>query len=168
MFERILTGSRYSIIIAVVGSLIASLVLLLYGGLEIIYLLAESLTELSVDGTIEKSLILTFIEVIDLFLLAAVFYIISVGLYELFINDRVDLPAWLRIHDFEGLKGKLISILVVVLSVIFLGQAANWDKRLDLLGFGAAVALVIAALAYFLGPKSKKNTPVSTTPDIEE
>lgn len=159
MFERILTGSRYSIIIAVVGSLIASLVLLLYGGLEIIYLLAESFTELSIDGTIEKSLILTFIEVIDLFLLAAVFYIIAVGLYELFINDRVDLPAWLRIHDFEGLKGKLISILVVVLSVIFLGQAANWDKRLDLLGFGAAVALVIAALAYFVKKDSKYDEP---------
>jgi len=168
MFERILTNSRYLIIVAVIGSLISSLALLLYGGLEVFYLISGSITELTVDGKIEKAFILTFVEVIELFLLGCAFYIIALGLYELFINDRVSLPAWLEIHDFDDLKGKLISVLVVVLGVIFLGGVATWDKQSDLLGFGVAIALVIAALAYFIRYKSKKNVSAPNASDSDE
>lgn len=156
MFERILTNSRYLIIVAVIGSLISSLALLLYGGLEVFYLISGSINELTIDGKIEKAFILTFVEVIELFLLGCAFYIIALGLYELFINDQINLPAWLEIHDFDDLKGKLVSVLIVVLGVIFLGAVATWDKKSDLLGFGAAIALVIAALAYFLRHRSNK------------
>ena len=156
MFERILTGSRYLILIAVIGSLVASLVLLAYGGLEVIFILARAFSEITIDAKVDKGLILTFIEVVDLFLLGTAFYIIALGLYELFINDRINLPAWLEIHDFDDLKGKLISVLVVVLGVLFLGQAANSKGDANLLAYGVAIALVIAALSYFLSQKTKK------------
>jgi hypothetical protein len=39
---------------------------------------------------------------------------------------------------------------VVVLAVLFLGAVVGWDGSRDLLGFGVGVALVIAALTYFL------------------
>jgi hypothetical protein len=38
----------------------------------------------------------------------------------------------------------------VVLGIAFLGQAVTWDGQRDLLGFGTATALVIAALAFHL------------------
>lgn len=41
-------------------------------------------------------------------------------------------------------------MVVVVLAVLFLGAVVSWDASRDLLGFGAGVALVIAALTYFL------------------
>jgi uncharacterized membrane protein YqhA len=163
MFERILTRSRYMIVIAVIGSLIASLTLILYGGLEVVYILVDAVKGISIDAKVDKSLILTFIEVIDLFLLGTAFYIIALGLYELFINDRIDLPAWLVIHDFDDLKGKLISVLVVVLGVLFLGQVANWKGGTDLISYGVTIALVIASLAYFQSHKAKKE--IISSPD---
>jgi hypothetical protein len=51
--------------------------------------------------------------------------------------------------------------VIVVLGVLFLGQVISWDGTRDLLGFGAAVALVIAALTYFLSQKARKDKPTS-------
>ena len=62
-----------------------------------------------------KKLVVAMIEVIDLFLLGTVFYITALGLYELFISDNIDVPEWLEIHTIDDLKGKLISVVVVVL-----------------------------------------------------
>ena len=51
----------------------------------------------------------------------------------------------------------LVVVVVVVLSVLFLGAVVGWDGSRDLLGFGAGVAMVIAALTYFLSTaKSEK------------
>jgi hypothetical protein len=47
-------------------------------------------------------------------------------------------------------------VVVVVLAVPFLGAVVGWDDSRDLLGFGTAVALVIAALTYFL-PTAKSD-----------
>lgn len=105
-----------------------------------------------------KTLVLSCIEVIDLFLLATVFYITALGLYELFIDDRIKVPEWLEIHDIDDLKGKLTSVVVVVLSVVFLGQAIRWEGNPNILHFGISVALVIASLTYFLsGKKNRKS-----------
>jgi len=38
---------------------------------------------------------------------------------------------------------------------LFLGQVMTWDGERDLLGYGAAIALVIAALAFLLGGKKQ-------------
>ena len=78
------------------------------------------------------------------------------GLFELFIDDRLDLPNWLEIHDLNDLKEKLIGVIIVVLAVLFLGQVATWDGVRDLLGYGTATALVIAALTWFVSQKGKK------------
>jgi uncharacterized membrane protein YqhA len=88
--------------------------------------------------------------------LATVLYIIALGLYALFVDDRLPLPAWLEIHDLDDLKEKLISVVIVVLGVLFLEQVVAWDGGRDLLGFGAAIALVVAALTYFLSQKPRK------------
>ena len=52
-----------------------------------------------------------------------------------------------------------------VLAVLFLGQVVAWDGSRDLLGFGVATALMIAALTYFLSlkisAKGGKETPTN-------
>ena len=42
------------------------------------------------------------------------------------------------------------GVVIVVLGVMFLGFVVAWDGTRDLLGIGVAIALVIAALTYFL------------------
>jgi uncharacterized membrane protein YqhA len=108
-----------------------------------------------------KSVILVFIEIIDLFLLATVFYITALGLYALFIDDRVKVPSWLEIHTLDDLKGKLASVVIVILGVVFLGQAVKWEGGTQVLAFGGSVALVVTSLTYFLSQEKlhKKSKP---------
>ena len=152
---RLLSASRYLIILAVLSTLAAGTSLLVYGSVETFSILQGLITG---TGALKgaKGLILAIIELTDLFLLATVLYVIAIGLFELFIDDRLDLPDWLEIHDLNDLKEKLLGVIVVVLAVLFLGQVATWDGARDLLGYGTATALVIGALTYFMSQQGKK------------
>ena len=154
MFSRILGASRFLIILAVIGSLLAATTLLIYGLLETGQLIWTTIEAGEVSRKGAKAIALEFIEIVDLFLLGTVFYIIAIGLYELFISSDVQVPGWLMIKTLDDLKNKLIAVVIVVIGVLFLGQVVGWDGEKDLLGYGAACALVIAALTYFLSNKT--------------
>lgn len=155
MMQRFISVSRYLIVIPALGSFVAAAALLLYGAVEIAHLLGETVA-VGVSSKGAKTLALALIEIVDLFLLGTVFYIIALGLYELFIDDRVPLPAWLSIQNLDDLKNKLTGVVILVMAVLFLGQVVTWDGQRDLLGYGVAIALVIAALTYFLSQQGKK------------
>jgi uncharacterized membrane protein YqhA len=154
--KTVLGASRYLILLAVVAAFASAVTLLVFGayetGLEILHILS---------GEVPTSISVTFIELADLFLLGVVLYIIALGLYELFIDDSIPVPEWLQIHTLDDLKAKLISVVIVVLGVLFLKQVVAWDGQQNLLTFGGGIALVIAALTYFLSYKSgkKKSSP---------
>ena len=165
MARRIISGSRYLIIIAVVVIVLLATALLVYGAAQTYTLLTSIASGSAGKGT--KAIVLAAIELVDLMLLATVLYVMAVGLYELFIDDELPLPAWLEIHNLDDLKDKLIGVVVVVMAVLFLGKLIGWDGQRDLLGFGGATALVIAALTYFSSQKkAKKSTalPKAETP----
>lgn len=153
--SRLLTATRYLALVPVVCIFVAATALLFFGAASTVQTVLEVATSGSLDSKVGKDLLLRSIEIVDLFLLGTVLYVIAVGLYELFIDDTVAMPKWLRIHDLDDLKNSLIGVVIVVLGVLFLGQVVTWDGQRDLLGPGAASALVIAALAYFLSLKKK-------------
>lgn len=155
MIHKILSKSRYIILIAVLSAFVAAVTLLIIAGIETIQLVVKSFTQ-SLDGKSVKLLAISFIEVIDILLLGTVFYITSLGLYELFIDEQLPTPSWLHITNLDDLKSKLIGVVVVILAVIFLGQVVNWDGGRDILFLGAAIALVIAAITFFLGWRGKR------------
>jgi uncharacterized membrane protein YqhA len=150
MIRRLLNGSRFLVLAAVLGALAAALALFVYGIAETVVVVADAIAKAEVSSKGAKTLALAFIEIVDLFLLGTVLLMIALGLYELFISSDLDLPEWLQIRTFDDLKLKLVGVVIVVLAVLFLGQIVAWDGERDLLGFGAAIALVIAALTYFL------------------
>jgi uncharacterized membrane protein YqhA len=153
--SKILSSSRYLILIAVVAVFLAGLALLVYGGFATFYTLMDVIDAHKFDGKEIKNLALGFIQVVDLFLLAAVFHVIALGLYELFIDESIRVPDWLEIHDLDDLKDKLVKGVVVVMAVLFLGQAISWDGETNLLVLGGGMALMIAALTYFMTEKKK-------------
>ena len=155
MLHRILARSRYLMLIAVFGSFAASVTLLIYGALETLITIGHTAT-VPVSRENSKQLILSCIEVVDLFLLATVFYITALGLYELFIDERIKVPYWLEIHTIDDLKTKLTSVIVVVLSVLFLSEVVRWNGGTNILPLGAGIASIIAALTYFLSSQVKK------------
>jgi uncharacterized membrane protein YqhA len=147
---QIIAGGRFFIVIAVICSFVASILILIYGGLLTFHSATHILGQGEISSKIGKKLVVSMIEVIDLFLLGTVFYITSLGLYELFIDEHIEVPKWLEIRTIDDLKARLISVVVVVLGVVFLGQAVSWDGESNLLNFGASVGLVIASLTFFL------------------
>jgi uncharacterized membrane protein YqhA len=150
VIRRVLAASRFLVLIGVAGSFAAFVILLVAGAIHTGRTLARVVAVADVSAAALKTLALACIETVDVFLLATVFYIVAVGLYELFVDEAIELPAWLVIHDLDDLKGKLAGVVVVVLGVLFLGHAVRWDGGGDLLSLGASIALVIGALTYFL------------------
>src|SRR5690349_5873627 len=91
---RLLGTSRFLVLIAIICTFVAASVLLLYGAFETYEMVVLLLTKADESKT-AKALILAAIELVDTFLLGTVLYVIAIGLYELFIDPRVPLPAWL-------------------------------------------------------------------------
>lgn len=169
--KHFITGTRFLIIIPIIGLILAASVFFIFGGIGLLRMLMELLgdiiAELSGQHTeleIDRALIV--IEVVDFvhtFLVGTVLYITAVGFYQLFIGGDLNFPGWLKIDGTEELESNLIGVTVVVLavnfmSVVFLGSTE------DLLQYGAGVAMVVAALALFIGLRAwstKLNKEVS-------
>lgn len=150
MLRRTLASSRYLVVIAVLGTLAASLTLLVYEALVVAEGVIEAIRIGSVSAAKAKLLAVDLIQAVDIFLIAIAVYMISLGLYVLFIDESLPLPRWLVFRDLEDLKANLVSIVIAVLAVLFLREAVAWDGSRDLLSFGAALALVIVALTFYL------------------
>jgi uncharacterized membrane protein YqhA len=144
---RILSQTRYMVIIAVIASLALAATLFLFGAVHAVGIIADTVGALG-EAKKTKAFAIASVEIADFFLIATALYIVGIGLYELFIRD-LDLPAWLTISSLEELKQRLISVVVVALAVAFLARVANWDGESNLLPFGAAIAAVVIALGAF-------------------
>jgi len=157
MLTRLLALSRYFTVVAVFGILTASLALLAYEGLVVITALIEAASSGAISSKLAKVLAVGLIEAVDIFLIAIVAHMIGLGLYRLFVDPELPLPAWLKIRDLDDLKNNLVSSVIAVLSVLFLREAVGWDGQRDLLRFGGALALIIGALTLYLVAKGRKN-----------
>ncbi len=153
----ILSNGRYMVIIGVIGAFLAAISLFVYGGILTVQQIIETIQAGHVSSKGSKSLMLSFVEIADIFLLGTVMYIISTGLYELFIDDNIELPGWLEIHTLDDLKQKLVGVIVVVMGVVFLGNVIKWHGETEIIYYGAAIAFMVAALTYFTSQKKKKD-----------
>ena len=158
MLRNILASSRYLLVIAVIGSFLTSITLLLYGGLSVGSIIIEMFVHRAFTSDEFKHLAVEDIELIDLFLLGAVLYIIALGLSELFIDDKLPTPRWLKISSLNDLKVILIGVVIVLLGVTFLGNVVNWDGSANILALGIAVGLVLFALAYAIGVGARNHS----------
>ena len=150
MLRRALISSRYIVYIAILGTFMASLALMVYETLVTAAAVVDVVREGVVSPKTAKVLAVGLIEAVDVFLIAIAVYIISLGLYSLFIDDTLPLPRWLEVHNLDDLKGNLVSLVIAVLAVLFLREVVAWDGSHDLLTFGIPIALIVAALTFYL------------------
>lgn len=155
--RRLMMGSRYIILLAVVASFLAALCALTFGVLatmRVVFDLAVSSRALTGDIPsvlhAVKTAAVAFIELIDLILLGTVLYIIAIGLYLLFIDPVLELPEGLVVKDLEDLKQKLLGVIIVLLGVNFLSDVTEWGGSPNFLGYGLAIAGVVLAFAVFI------------------
>jgi uncharacterized membrane protein YqhA len=149
----ITTSSRLMFILAVAGTALASITLFIYGFIFTCITVSGAFTAPHFGSEGMKELMAVLIETIDLFLVATVFFIISLGLYELFIA-KAPLPGWLKICTLDDLKTKLLGLVIIALAVLILGEALTWNGTADILAFGLATSAGIAAISLYVWVKN--------------
>ncbi|MFC1960498.1 YqhA family protein [Chloroflexota bacterium] len=156
--QRILTTTRYLIILPILGLGLAAAFFFIFGGIGLIRLLYEltvsaltgvPLHHVPEDGSAASLVIIEVVEFVHVFLVGTVLYITAVGLYQLFIAE-IEFPGWLKIDSTEELETNLIGVTIVVLAVNFMGAVFVGGTE-NLLEYGAGIALPIAALGLFVG-----------------
>jgi uncharacterized membrane protein YqhA len=147
MIGRMVASSRFFVLIATVSLFLAFMAVMVSTLVS---------TALAIVGGVsgdysQNEMIGKLIKQADYALLATVLYVLALGLYSLFVDDRIPMPGWLRIHDLGQLKELLAGVVVVAIAVIFLGWALTWDGvSNDILALGVGSAAVIGGLALFL------------------
>ncbi|MFZ5522635.1 MAG: YqhA family protein [Pseudomonadota bacterium] len=178
LFEGTLWNSRFVIIAAVVGSLLAGFAIFYMATVDVVYLFEHALhyADSSLTEEARKSLhdstVSHIVEVVDGYLLAIVMLIFSLGLYELFISDidqahgSKSSSKILVINNLDDLKSRLAKVILMILIVTLFEEALNMklSTPLDLVYLGASIALI--SLALYLTHASEHG--VSLEPADEE
>lgn len=139
---------RYIVLLAVVAVLFVAISLFIIGaGLAVLSVWTASQRVL--DGELSSTdLTVTFLEIVSVMLKAVVFYLIGVGLYSLFIAP-LNVTAALGVETLNDLETKVISVVIVIMSVTFLEHFIVWQDGVQIMQFGGTLAVVVLALVLF-------------------
>ena len=166
VFETVLFNCRFLVLLAVLGSLLAAVMVFLKGAIELVQAANAFIPSISLQVTHadDKQVLLSIMPAIDYFLFATVLLIFSMGLYELFISEidpasRRDKtrPNWLNVRSLDDLKSHMGKVIMMILIVNFFQQAFNitYGAPSDLLYLGGSILLVALSLFLTHGAISK-------------
>ncbi|MDO8312787.1 MAG: YqhA family protein [Sideroxyarcus sp.] len=160
LFEGALWNSRFVVLTAVVGSLLAGFAIFYMATVDVIFLFQHamhyadsSMTE-EARKALHDSTVSHIVEVVDGYLLATVMLIFSLGLYELFISD-IDqahgskaASKILVINNLDDLKSKLAKVILMIMIVTLFEEATSMhiESPIDLIYMGGSIALIALAL----------------------
>ncbi|MHC4380995.1 MAG: YqhA family protein [Planctomycetota bacterium] len=157
--QNLLWRSRFVVLLAVFGSLLAGVAMFVVSSLDVWHLFEQVVHYFEGFGgehakEARHHIVANVVEIIDGYLLATVLLIFALGLYELFIS-RLD-PAIenemsakvLIINSLDDLKTRLGKVILMILIVNFFQFAIQLkvETPLDLLSFGGGIALIGLAL----------------------
>lgn len=145
--ERGLTLTKYIVLVGVVGLLIASLAGFLLSSVETFELVYHVITHIGDPSSLEVQEV-SFIKLVDGFLVATGLLIFGLGLYEIFIK-QLELPVALKFTTIGQLKSSLANIIILTLAVSFLTAVQENEPAFDDLLKGIGIAAVIIVLVYF-------------------
>ncbi len=147
---HVVTGtSRFAILLAIAGVSIASISMLVYSMIVMIRVVFSAFARSSYDLESAKHLAVELIELTDFFLLGMVLYVVGFGMYQLFIDPDAVAAPWMRVTSLDQLKSQILNVIVVLLSVTFLGTALEWHGGQDIIWFGGTIAMVVVAMSIY-------------------
>lgn len=159
-FENLLWKTRWLVLIAVIASLVSSLIIFLVGIYEVFHLVTSFVINASYEKFYAK-LLSVVIASVDLFLIATFLLVFALGLYELFVS-KID-PAEkdplgervLVIKSLEDLKEKLGRLVIMVLIVSFFKQVLHLEFKNPLETLYIALGVLLIALALYFTHKKE-------------
>jgi len=159
LFESALWNGRLFVLLAVVFSMIGSIILFIVASADIwgiVIKTFEVYMQHQHPEHFHEELVGVIIGAVDLYLMAIVMLIFSFGVYELFISEidpakSTEGSKILEIHSLDQLKDKLAKVIVMVLIVSFFKKAlyTHYSSPLEMLYFAGAI-LALALGLYFL------------------
>jgi uncharacterized membrane protein YqhA len=159
--RKILGLTRYAVIVPSIASIIGALLLMAQGSISIMMVIVDAV----LNDAYLKDTIVDVLTAVDAILLGTVLLVIGYGLYELFVDTRLEVPAWLQVRDLDDLKSKLIGVVVAIIAVVFVGVFVDANRASDVLSYGLGAGALVAGLALFaLATKkdqSKTKSPAS-------
>lgn len=105
-----------------------------------------------------KDTIVAVLTAVDAILLGTVLLVIGYGLYELFVDTDIKVPAWLQVKDLDDLKSKLIGVVVAIIAVVFVGVFVDTNRAADVISYGVGAGALVLGLAVFAFTTRKENT----------
>ena len=159
LFEGFLWRTRWMVILAVLFSLFAALGLFIVASVEIYHPVAQMFEHgFHLTSHQHETLVGAIVSAIDLYLIATVLIIFSLGLYELFISkideaENDEHSKILAIHSLDDLKEKLAKVVLMVLIVTFFKYAIHIKYETPLEILYLAVGVFMLALALYFSHK---------------
>lgn len=139
-FERVLWTTRWSILLAVMCSIGASLVMFYISAVDTYYAVDMLRDYYTLDSPEARNImraeaVSMVVKVIDIFLLAIVLMIFGLGIYELYIskidhayeNHDESADHMLSVNNLDDLKTRLGKVIIMVLIVKFFEMAIGMD-----------------------------------------
>jgi len=152
--RQIVGLTRFSVFVPALASMLGALLLMAQGSIAVVQVVWFSI----VDQLPLKDSIVDVLTAVDAILLGTVLLVIGYGLYELFVDTNIKVPAWLQVRDLDDLKSKLIGVVVAIIAVIFVGVLVDASRAADVLSYGVGAGALVLGLAAFAFA-TKKNSP---------
>ena len=152
--NKILAKARFAVFIPALASILGALLLMFQGSVAMIVAIMDVITE----GTKLKLTIVEVLTAVDAILLGTVLLVIGYGLYELFIDEDLQVPLWLQVQNLDDLKSKLIGVVVAIIAVVFVGVFVDTDRSADVVSYGLGAGAIVAGLAIFAFATKKDRT----------
>ncbi len=173
VFEQSLWASRFIVVVAVLASMAAAIAMFFITTVDVWYAITHVLgyADPALSAATRKALhdetITHIVEAVDGYLLATVMLIFSLGLYELFVSDIDDARGSrassriLVIENLDDLKTRLAKVILMILIVSLFEHALKMEVNapLDLVYFGAAIALIGLSLYLTHVAESRQKEP---------
>ena len=143
--RKIVGLTRYTVFVPAIAAMIGALLLMAQGSIAIIVAVINSLRQF----TPLKDVIVEVLTAVDGILLGTVLLVIGYGLYELFVDTKIEVPTWLEIKDLDDLKSKLIGVVVAIIAVVFVGVMVDSTRASDVVSYGVGAGALVLGLAVF-------------------
>jgi uncharacterized membrane protein YqhA len=143
--RKILGLTRYAVVVPSIAAILGALLLMAQGSIEIVLVIIEA----ALNDAYLKDTIVDVLTAVDAILLGTVLLVIGYGLYELFVDTRLEVPAWLQVRDLDDLKSKLIGVVVAIIAVVFVGVFVDSNRASDVVSYGLGAGALVAGLALF-------------------
>lgn len=145
MLKKSLGAIRYAVFVPALASIVGALLLMAQGSIEMVKVAIDAVT----SATSLKDSIVDVLTAVDAILLGTVLLVIGYGLYELFIDADIAVPAWLRVSNLDDLKSKLIGVVVAIIAVVFVGVFVDSNRASDVISYGVGAGALVVGLAIF-------------------